>query len=80
MYFSNHRGWTDFFIDTYNMSFLCRAMTGGASYLARAAVIVAVPGASFLAYILGATFFFVRSPGLDRERFGDWMMGKMSER
>lgn len=43
IYFCNHRSWADFFLDS--------ALVGGASYLARYAVIVAVPMPSLIGFL-----------------------------
>lgn len=59
MILSNHRSWTDFFMDT--------VLTGGASYLSRMMVVFGVPASALWAWLVGHTWFFKRQRGLSRQ-------------
>lgn len=61
MILSNHRSWTDFFID--------QVLTGGGSYLSRYMVALGVPIAATYAWLTGSTWFFNRRRGISR----DWL-------
>lgn len=64
MVLSNHRSWTDFFMDT--------VLTGGGSYLSRMMVVFGVPCSAFWAWLLAHTWFFKRQRGLSREWLTDF--------
>jgi len=58
VFLCNHRSFADFLIDTY--------ITRGAFYLSRLLVILAIPVAALLGWLLGSIVFFKRVRGTDK--------------
>ena len=76
MYLVNHRSWADFFLDGYDIRYnalvMCRTLCGGASYVARMMVAVAVPGMAFTAWINNYIWLFRRKRNISRSWFTEF--------
>lgn len=83
MFMSNHRSWADFFVDGYffQFSFLpYRTLCGGASYIARLMVAVAVPGMVFTAWINNYVWLFHRKKNISRQWFTEFFRENWEKR
>ena len=83
MFMSNHRSWADFFVDGYFFPILFlsyRTLCGGASYIARLMVAVAVPGMVFTAWINNYVWLFHRKKNISRQWFTEFFRKNWEKR
>lgn len=75
MFLANHRSWADFFVDGFvfiHSRHPSRSLCGGASYVARLMVAVAVPGMVFTAWINNYVWLFHRKKNINRNWFTEF--------
>ena len=82
MFLINHRSWADFFVDGFVSvdSYNSRTLCGGASYIARLMVCVAVPGMAFTAWINDYIWLFHRKRNINRNWFTSFFKANWDRR
>lgn len=83
MFLSNHRSWADFFVDGYSykqLYVIVSSLCGGASYIARLMVGVAVPGMVFTAWINNYVWLFHRKKNISRQWFTEFFRESWTKR